>query len=416
MKHKLPLLTLLIALFVNLAVNAQNETRLSFKSGTFTLYGTLTTPSGTGPFPVAVFVHGSGPQDRDQTIVLNDANSQCLYPGLYGDTVKNFRDIAHGLAKHGIATFRYDKITYTHAASIDQKNFSPYDLIKNVSDAVDFVKTRSEVDVNKIYLLGHSKGVNFISILAGRRNDIKALIALAGAAKGIDSIVADQVRYIYKTCADSVQGEAAAKQVEDVFRQVRNGTWDPNTPIMGAYPKFWKDWIGITDSAIIHYNKINTPVLFLQGTNDFNVPVYNAQRYEAQVKRNIVNVYYLNGLNHFFTTVTNPAVPAYVTDTIANWLFKNGLSTGIKENKQAVANNYLEVRYNTSGKEIYITINKNKHFQSLELLDINGKIVQRFNVKNTTNFVIESGKFPAGIYLLKGISDNTELYQKIVLQ
>ena len=37
---------------------------ITFQSGEFTLVGDLRTPSGTGPFPVVLFVHGSGPSDR----------------------------------------------------------------------------------------------------------------------------------------------------------------------------------------------------------------------------------------------------------------------------------------------------------------------------------------------------------------
>ena len=35
-----------------------------FQSGEFTLVGDLRTPAGTGPFPVVLFVHGSGDADR----------------------------------------------------------------------------------------------------------------------------------------------------------------------------------------------------------------------------------------------------------------------------------------------------------------------------------------------------------------
>ena len=57
------------------------------------LPGTLILPDGEGPFPVVVFVHGSGPSDRDETINGN----------------KPFKDLAEGLAEKGIASYRYDK-------------------------------------------------------------------------------------------------------------------------------------------------------------------------------------------------------------------------------------------------------------------------------------------------------------------
>ena len=59
----------------------------------YTLPGTLTLPNGPGPFPAVVLVHGSGPHDEDETIGPN----------------KPFKDLAWGLASHGIAVYRYTK-------------------------------------------------------------------------------------------------------------------------------------------------------------------------------------------------------------------------------------------------------------------------------------------------------------------
>src|SRR6185503_4489732 len=57
------------------------------------LPGTLTLPRGDGPFPALVLVHGSGANDRDETVLQN----------------KPFKDLALGLAARGIAVLRYDK-------------------------------------------------------------------------------------------------------------------------------------------------------------------------------------------------------------------------------------------------------------------------------------------------------------------
>jgi len=58
----------------------------------WSLPGTLTIPVGPGPFPAVVLVHGSGPNDRDETVGAN----------------KPFRDLALGLASRGIAVLRYE--------------------------------------------------------------------------------------------------------------------------------------------------------------------------------------------------------------------------------------------------------------------------------------------------------------------
>ena len=71
------------------------EQDVTVGSGEWALPGTLTLPVGEGPFPAVVLVHGSGPNDRDETIGPN----------------KPFRDLAWGLASQGIAVLRYEKRT-----------------------------------------------------------------------------------------------------------------------------------------------------------------------------------------------------------------------------------------------------------------------------------------------------------------
>ncbi len=69
----------------------------------WTLPGTLTLPkTGTAPYPAVILVHGSGPNDRDETIGAN----------------KPFREIAEGLAAQGIAVLRYDKRTRVYGAKM----------------------------------------------------------------------------------------------------------------------------------------------------------------------------------------------------------------------------------------------------------------------------------------------------------
>ncbi len=74
------------------------EKEIQIGKGIWSLPGTLSLPKGDGPFPAVILVHGSGPQDRDETIGPN----------------KPFRDLAHGLASRGIAVLRYEKRTKQH--------------------------------------------------------------------------------------------------------------------------------------------------------------------------------------------------------------------------------------------------------------------------------------------------------------
>ena len=70
------------------------------------LPGTLTRPKGVSSAPLVILVHGSGPNDRDETLGPNTP----------------FRDLAHGLASRGIAVLRYDKRTFAHKQKLPRKD------------------------------------------------------------------------------------------------------------------------------------------------------------------------------------------------------------------------------------------------------------------------------------------------------
>src|SRR2546421_397489 len=82
--------------------DAIKETEVTVGKGEWVLPGTLPLPTGDGPFPAVVLVHGSGPHDRDETIGPS----------------RPFRDLAGGLASQGIAVLRYEKRTKEHAAKL----------------------------------------------------------------------------------------------------------------------------------------------------------------------------------------------------------------------------------------------------------------------------------------------------------
>lgn len=105
------------------------------------LTGALVLPKGYAEeTPVVVMAHGSGISDLDETIGPN----------------KPFRDIAYGLAEHGIASIRYDKLHYAHPelASVDTTIDDEY--TDTVLEA--YAVMRAEEELGRAYLLGHSEG------------------------------------------------------------------------------------------------------------------------------------------------------------------------------------------------------------------------------------------------------------------
>jgi hypothetical protein len=124
--------------------DAFHETEVTVGNGKWALPATLSMPEGAGPFAAVVLVHGSGPQDRDETIGPN----------------KPFRDLAWGLASQGIIVLRYEKRTKVHAKKFTSEMISRITVQEEVIDdalsAVQLLRQTPGIDPGRIYVLGHS--------------------------------------------------------------------------------------------------------------------------------------------------------------------------------------------------------------------------------------------------------------------
>src|SRR5690349_5011368 len=125
------------------------------------LPGTITVPSGPGPFPVVVLVHGSGPNDRDETIGGN----------------RPFKDLAGGLASRGIAVVRYDKRTRVYGARM-QSRFITLDaeVVDDALAALRLARSTTALDAKRVFLLGHSLGAMLGPTIAARDGHLAGLI------------------------------------------------------------------------------------------------------------------------------------------------------------------------------------------------------------------------------------------------
>ena len=135
---------------------------VEFVNGDVRLAGTLTIPEGAGPHPAVVLISGSGPQNRDQEIV--------------GFPI--FGVMADHLTRNGVAVLRYDdRGVGGSTGEVNQATSS--DFADDVSQAVEFLKQRADIDPAAIGLLGHSEGGLVAPITAKRRDDVAFLVLLA---------------------------------------------------------------------------------------------------------------------------------------------------------------------------------------------------------------------------------------------
>lgn len=331
-------------------------------SDTFQLNGTLSIPTGNkDKYPIIIFAHGSGQNDRNQTTPIIGGNSTCLYPHLVNDTIKNFLDLSNFLVSKGYATLRFDKRSYTYGNSIDPKTITIYDFIKDIESAIDYAKTLENIDTSCINLLGHSQGGTLIPYIARKRNDIKKLIALATPSTAIDTLISMQIRELYYKCQhDTATGNNLYHQSINIYNQIRNNTWSNNTPINGAYPIFWKSWIDVSDSILYNINQANIPIYFTFGLEDFNVPITDTSKF-IHYLNNDFQLESFNNLTHFLTDSTNPIVKSDILASLLQWLGQNecATTTNIVENKNDFkfinTLEFIEIRFkNTQSRTVAI--------------------------------------------------------------
>ena len=293
-----------------------------------TLAGTLTIPTGSGPFPAAVLISGSGPQDRDEA--------------LFGH--RPFAVLADYLSKRGIAVLRYDDRGFAKSTGIHSVATS-IDFATDANAAVRFLFTRGDIDHKAVGFVGHSEGGMIGPISAVDNHDVAYLVLLAGPGTNTDQLLLSQRRLISMSqgvpLAFLVKSEPVMR---DVFHAVRTAAdsaaavagvrallTDDRLLAMGAasaqrdliVTQFTAPWMRyfLTYEPSAFLPRLRVPVLALNGSLDQQVPsTENLAGMRALLAGNpAATVRELPGLNHLFQTATTGAVSEYedIAETFA---------------------------------------------------------------------------------------------------
>lgn len=145
------------------------------------LAGTLTLPDKNGTYPVVVLISGSGPQNRNEEIMNH----------------RPFLVLSDHLTRNGIGVFRYDDRGVADSKG-DFQSATSLDFALDAEAAVEYLKTRKEIDRKKIGLAGHSEGGYIAPMIAARNDDISFIVMLAGPAIPGEDIVLIQTELIEK--------------------------------------------------------------------------------------------------------------------------------------------------------------------------------------------------------------------------
>jgi pimeloyl-ACP methyl ester carboxylesterase len=138
----------------------EEEVTFSNFAARLRLAGTLTLPPGAGPFPAAVLVSDLGRQDRDGL-----APDSTALPGLL--TYRLLGSLADYLTRHGVAVLRFDDRGVGKSAGANEAA-TPAQRAADVQAALNFMRTRPEIDLLRLGLVGHGEGANIALLVAGQ--------------------------------------------------------------------------------------------------------------------------------------------------------------------------------------------------------------------------------------------------------
>lgn len=265
------------------------EVKFDHKEANVTLAGTLTFPEGYKEgqkVPVVLMVTGSGPQNRDEELMGH----------------KPFLVLADRLARHGIASLRYDD----RGTGLSTGDFSSVTTAALATDALAGIKyLRGLKKFSCVGILGHSEGGS-IAYMLGAGGNADFIVSLAGPACKVDTLMMLQLNKLSRL--QGAKGDVAHNVAEtrQLLLSQDGGPW-------------MKAFLNMDFSQFL--KSVKCPVMALGGSNDLNVPAeFNMKVLKSKLPSNskdFIKIY--PGLNHLFqhSSTGNPLDYVNIEETMS---------------------------------------------------------------------------------------------------
>jgi uncharacterized protein len=290
----------------------------------FILAGTLLLPkNAVRPFPAVITITGSGQQTRDEPIPI---------PGL--EKYRPMRQIAETLASRGIAVLRVDDRGVGSSGGGDTlATATTSSFADDVRAEVAYLRSRPEIDGNRIALVGHSEGGIIAPMLAVSDPRIAAIVVMAASAKRGDQISMEQLNDILDRDTKMTVEEKNQKRAEEqeVIHAVQTGGDLSKYPAQVRLPWIKEFW---TYDPLPTIRRVHQPILILQGALDRQITAEQATMLEEAARsagnKQVTKRVFPN-LNHLFlpaktgafseySKLETTAIPDEVLKTLGDWL------------------------------------------------------------------------------------------------
>jgi hypothetical protein len=326
------------------------------------LAGTLTIPDSEGPFPAAVLITGSGPNERDEKIWNH----------------RVFLVLADHLTRKGIAVLRSDD-RGVGSSTGDFASASNADFATDARAALRYLRRRPEIDPKRVGFIGHSLGGDISALAACESTDAAFLVMMAGSASTLaedmhyqcreifgrqgasDEAIAlnEKVnRSVFSIIEQEKDNDAAEKKIRVVLETLNTEvakTSEKDRGIVGlSSPLKFAGFAGFLTSNGRHdlffsaasaLERVRCPTLAIIGGKDLQVsPTANLKAIAEALERDgnrRSTVEELPGLNHLFQTADSGAPSEYqkIEETISptalemmsTWILRNTTAENVED-------------------------------------------------------------------------------------
>ncbi len=268
---------------------------LNIKSIDIDLKGTILIPENDKIKKLVLFVHGSGQHDKDETIFEN----------------KPFKDIAESLFAKGIASYRFDKRTFSNPETLNEKITIDDEVTNDVINIISYFKNDKSFADYDIVVLGHSLGANLLPRIANKSNQISKIILLAGNSRPLDQLIIEQFEYLY-ALTPTQELKDGMQKVKEQAQFLNSKNFSLETPKeklpLGIPAHYWKSMLDY--NPIEEIQKVKIPILILQGERDYQVTMKDFELWKKTLKNNKkASFISYPKLNHLFITGEKPSDP-----------------------------------------------------------------------------------------------------------
>jgi len=295
------------------------EEAIIFKSDGLIMKGAIVLPKKLKKeTPVFIFVHGSGPNDRDESVGPN----------------KIFKDLAYGLATKGIPSLRYDKRSYLYK-SLELNDDINKEVLNDVTSAIKWVKSQDAVKDRPVYIIGHSIGAYLAPQIANTNSEVNGIIMMAGNCRPLEELIKEQ--YVYLSNLNDNNSTELRDEITDLeikMKYLKDSLTEFSSSEKLPLKLPASYWVSLKKydhkKAI---QNLSIPIFVMQGERDYQVTMTDYELW-SEVMKGKLNYYSKRypKLNHLFLEgegTPDPSeymiqshVPKYVIKDIVKWVNK----------------------------------------------------------------------------------------------